>query len=620
MARVIPPSLADVAADLADAALACPALVRARKLAGWVGPGKELTSSGVLRPALVAEACGVLDIRLPRARVRSALDVHELMGDWAAAVDAGFIVAEGRRAYATSAMRAGPDAERVLNCWVQAAAGAIGADEPCAGCLAVLIELGQSERPLSLDELANAVAAAEPDVPGGEPCPDCGRVHAPADLLGIGDLLDDEDPGEPDSGEHAEATVETLLAFGAVDSSGELVRPTPLGSLLAAVVFAGYAPPPEADASAVMALSSDVPLPLAVKLAGPWLAARPADAAVRELLTFAESADGAERIAALAFADEIGPDAAAAWREWAEQPGFGAYARQWLADLGEPVTQDPADEGWLVTEALSIILDTLPDTVPPLLLAELLSQQTGLDIAGMLATLRGSGHPAAARVAARLTGRPEPVPSPAGLARTDPAHAGTGRRAAARRRAGIFQLKISLRGVSKPPVWRRVAVPADITLADLHAVIARAMGWNGGHLHVFETGWAEYGTTGYDLDHIDDSRVSLSDVLSVPGTKLRYTYDFGDDWRHDVKLEKILPEEPGGTYPFCLTGKGRCPPDDCGGTWGYAELKDVLADPGHERHQEMLDWMCLVSADAFDPAAFSADDANARLVRAAPVR
>jgi Plasmid pRiA4b ORF-3-like protein len=111
-------------------------------------------------------------------------------------------------------------------------------------------------------------------------------------------------------------------------------------------------------------------------------------------------------------------------------------------------------------------------------------------------------------------------------------------------------------------------VPADIALADLHAVIARVMGWNGGHLHVFDTGSAEYGTTGYDLGHVDDSRVPLSEVLPVPGTKLRYTYDFGDDWRHDVKLEEFLPEEPGVTYPFCLAGNGACPPDDCGGAWG----------------------------------------------------
>jgi len=620
LARVIPPSQADVAADLAEAALRCPALVRARKLAEWVGPGKELTSSGVLRPALVTEACRMMDIRLPRARVRSALDVHELMRDWATAVDAGFIVAEGRRAHAASAMTADPDAERVLNGWVQAAAEAIGAEEPCAGCLAVLLELSQGGRPLSLGDLANAVAAVEPDVPGGEPCPDCGRVHGPADLLGIADLLDDEDPGEPDPAEHAEATVEALLAFGAADSSGGLVRPTPLGSLLATAVFASYAPPPDSGAGTVVALSSDVPLPLALKLAGPWLAARPADTAVRELLAFAESAGGAERMAALAFADEIGPDAAAAWREWAGQPGFGAYARQWLADHGEPVTQDAADEGWLATDALSILLDTPPDMLPPLLLAEAVGQQTGLDMAGLLVTLRASGHPAAAQVAARLTGRPEPVSSPADPATTGPARAAGGRRAATRPRGDIFQLKISLRGVSNPPVWRRVAVPGDIALADLHAVIARSMGWNGGHLHVFETGSAEYGTTGYDLGHIDDSRVPLSEVLSVPGTKLRYTYDFGDDWRHDVKLEKILPEEPGVTYPFCLAGKGACPPDDCGGAWGYAELKDVLAEPGHERHQDMLNWMCLVSGDAFDPKAFSAAEANARLGRAAPVR
>ena len=167
--------------------------------------------------------------------------------------------------------------------------------------------------------------------------------------------------------------------------------------------------------------------------------------------------------------------------------------------------------------------------------------------------------------------------------------------------------------MSKPPVWRRVAVPADFTLAELHEVVLRAMGWDGGHLHVFSTGWEEYGTPSPDLGHADDAAVLLSDVLSVPGDRLRYTYDFGDDWEHDIQLEEILGDEPGSTYPSCLAGKGACPPEDCGGAWGYADLKRILADPGDEQHQDMLDWLGLDSGAAFDPKEFSIDAVNARL-------
>jgi len=193
---------------------------------------------------------------------------------------------------------------------------------------------------------------------------------------------------------------------------------------------------------------------------------------------------------------------------------------------------------------------------------------------------------------------------------------------AARCPGDIYQLKISLRGVSKPRVWRRVAVPADITLDLLHEVIIGAMGWHGGHLHVFSAGWEEYGRPDPEvgLEHADEAAVRLPELLSVPGDKLRYTYDFGDDWAHDILLEKVLPETPENTYPCCMAGKGRRPPEDCGGVWGYADLKDILADPGHEEHQDMLDWLCLVSADAFDPSAFSIDDVNVRLKHLATAR
>jgi hypothetical protein len=108
----------------------------------------------------------------------------------------------------------------------------------------------------------------------------------------------------------------------------------------------------------------------------------------------------------------------------------------------------------------------------------------------------------------------------------------------------------------------------------------------------------------------------LVDVLVEPGDRLRYTYDFGDDWDHDIRLEKVLAPAAGPrapAVPVCLAGKGACPPEDCGGPWGYAALKETIADPSDEGHEEMLEWLGLEDPSDFDPAAFNLASVNARL-------
>jgi Plasmid pRiA4b ORF-3-like protein len=165
--------------------------------------------------------------------------------------------------------------------------------------------------------------------------------------------------------------------------------------------------------------------------------------------------------------------------------------------------------------------------------------------------------------------------------------------------------------VSKPPVWRRVTVSAGMTLDLLHEVILRAMGWEGGHLHCFSAGWQEYGTPDAELGHADEREVTLGELLAKPGDKMRYTYDFGDDWEHDIVPEKVLPVDAAGVS--CLAGKGACPPDDCGGAWGYADLKEILADPDHEEHEDLLGWLGLDTAADFNPAEFGIDEVNSRL-------
>jgi len=623
-----------ISPELTDTALSCTALTRARNLAEWVGPGKTLTASGVLRPAEAAQACRDLGIELPGPRLRSALDVEDLMRDWMTAAAAGFLEMAGRRVRAAQDLpepgsSTHPDPDAILHAWVQAATVVLDlGEQPCAGCLIVLHELYSADGPPTMAQLASTVQAVlEPEEPEGLPCPGCGEVHGPGDLLSLGDFLsdedEDEDEDEDDAASHAAAAVTGLLGFGAADVTDEMVRLTPLGTVLATSVFQGREPSPDADAATVMSAIGELPPPVAWTVAQPWLGARSAADAARELLAFAESADGGQRVACLAFAGELGSDATEAWREWAKRAGIGAYARQWLRSQGEEVPEDPADEGWLAVDALSVMLDALADTVPPFLIQAMLAQQFGEEVSEVAKQMLGSGHPRAQDVAARLMGRPvlAATRGSAPARQSQPGRSGrsgvTGRSTGERRRPGsgtlVHQLKITLRGVSRPPVWRRVLVPSDVTLGDLHEVIQQAMGWDNYHMHVFSVGGQEYGSPDPELGHASDRNVLLSQLLTGPGDRLRYTYDFGDDWEHDIVLEEIRTAVPEETYPSCVAGKGACPPEDCGGAWGYAELKEILADPSHEDHQDMLEWLGLDAGKEFDPKKFSVTEVSARL-------
>ena len=177
----------------------------------------------------------------------------------------------------------------------------------------------------------------------------------------------------------------------------------------------------------------------------------------------------------------------------------------------------------------------------------------------------------------------------------------------------IFQIKITLKGVSKPPVWRRVLLPAEIPLDRLHDVIQAVMGWHDYHMHVFSTESGEYGVADSELGHSDERQATLAALMSEPGDRFSYTYDFGDDWEHELRVEEVLAAEPEAAYPTCVAGRGACPPEDCGGVWGYAHLRDVLADPTAEDHTGMLIWLELETGTDFDPSEFNVDAANESL-------
>jgi hypothetical protein len=167
----------------------------------------------------------------------------------------------------------------------------------------------------------------------------------------------------------------------------------------------------------------------------------------------------------------------------------------------------------------------------------------------------------------------------------------------------IYQLKMTLKYI-RPPIWRRMEVPAEVTLAELHLILQVAMGWTNSHLHQFKVGKMYYGEPSIDefseLNLKDESKARLQKVLSKPKQKMIYEYDFGDGWKHDLVLEKILQPSPGVRYPRCLAGARACPPEDCGGVHGYANFLEAISDPEHEEHDEYLDWI----GGEFDPENF----------------
>src|ERR1039458_1930921 len=165
----------------------------------------------------------------------------------------------------------------------------------------------------------------------------------------------------------------------------------------------------------------------------------------------------------------------------------------------------------------------------------------------------------------------------------------------------IVQIKIKLLGVAKPPVWRRLQLPADTRLDHLHAICSAALGAENYPMHVFTSGREEFGEPDPELAHSDERAVSLGQLIGGISDRLRYTYDFGDNWEHEIVVEDLLDPDPDTHYPLLVTAKGACPPEDCGGPWGYADLKAILADPSHEQHQQMLDWLGLDNTTAFDP-------------------
>ncbi|MFH0937961.1 MAG: plasmid pRiA4b ORF-3 family protein [Planctomycetota bacterium] len=173
----------------------------------------------------------------------------------------------------------------------------------------------------------------------------------------------------------------------------------------------------------------------------------------------------------------------------------------------------------------------------------------------------------------------------------------------------VYQFKTTLIH-SKPAIWRRIQVASDTTLGEFHQILQTAIGWSDSHLHQFIIQGVYYGEPDAefeDEDEVkDEQKVELNQVVSSVKEKFIYEYDFGDSWELVIMLEKILPFDPEAVYPICLDGERACPPEDCGGIYGYYDFLEAIKDPKHPEHAEMLEWV----GGNFDPEEFDLDAIN----------
>ncbi|MGH9549341.1 MAG: plasmid pRiA4b ORF-3 family protein [Terriglobales bacterium] len=176
----------------------------------------------------------------------------------------------------------------------------------------------------------------------------------------------------------------------------------------------------------------------------------------------------------------------------------------------------------------------------------------------------------------------------------------------------IYQIKITLHG-SRPPIWRRLQVKSDITLAKLHRILQAVMGWTDSHFHRFLIQGKPYGIPGQDVislaGTIDERRYKLEKVGLRATFRFTYSYDFGDAWEHALLVEKVLSPQEGARYPVCMAGERGCPPEDVGGMPGYEAFLAATSNPQHPEHKEYLEWI----GGPFDPEAFDVSDINRRL-------
>lgn len=173
-----------------------------------------------------------------------------------------------------------------------------------------------------------------------------------------------------------------------------------------------------------------------------------------------------------------------------------------------------------------------------------------------------------------------------------------------------YELRVVLKDI-KPPIWRVIRVPGNTTLHRLHQVIQAVMGWTNSHLYLFHVGEADFGEPDpeWEQEVMDSTRTSLERIVRSGVRSFVYEYDMGDSWEHQITIQKTLEDDRNETQPVCLEGARACPPEDCGGPYGYPDFLEAISDPNHEEHEETLEW----AGGHFDPEEFDLDAVNKAL-------
>ncbi len=173
-----------------------------------------------------------------------------------------------------------------------------------------------------------------------------------------------------------------------------------------------------------------------------------------------------------------------------------------------------------------------------------------------------------------------------------------------------LHFKIALFGI-EPTIWRTFIVNDDYRMDRFHQVIQLVMGWTNSHLHEFSVNNRCIGMLMEDeLDSTnieDECSIHLRDLNLKPGDTFNYLYDFGDSWEHFISLEKV--ESQTDSHPLCTGGENASPPEDCGGFPGYMNIVDILGNPNHEEHDEMIEWL----PEGYEPAFFPLETVNNKL-------
>jgi hypothetical protein len=519
--------------DAARRARECAVMGQAVALARWIETGRRpVTAGGVLRKADVPAAGAALGVDVP-ARLRTMADIRALHRPWCVAVATGLLQVDG--GWVT--------AEPTLECWPP------DDGDLLAGWLAGLRAVCAAESYPQDEDSVRLLALALLTVLGEDGAPVAGGLRQPVfEVLRI--LCDRygkwfSEPveaigryGDPETGELLAGLVALLAGFGAVAGDPRKPAVTPLGRWAAGHLAAGLAAPadpglPAGEMIADAARFGDEEQQAHVARA--WLADREPVQAAREVLAAAETMSPLRRSVAVRLAEALGDDALPAWREMVPARRVGPHARAVLAGWDQGPEPGDADWEWLAVEAAAAALE---EKGPDEALSRVWEAWPGADLDDRLAAVRATGHP-----------------DSGALARAVAEFAASG---APRSIDQVAQLRVSLASV-RPPIWRRVLLPATATLGDLHEVIQVLFGWDGDHLHVFTMGKKLYGDSFVNLEGTgDEEAVRVGDAVAAGGT-IAYTYDLGACWEHEITLETTIPREHSQEYPVCVAFRGDSP-------------------------------------------------------------